>query len=374
MLALLRFALPAIALLLGGLALTTVADGARWGALLLHAEPLAWLGAVAGAYLAWVRRQRALALGLLVGVGSGSLALRAPLPPRPELGPVPGWMSRVRRCAGALEAPGDDATVLVWTVPPGQSPHELVADVVRLSPDVAVLLRLRDPAVVDAVVSLLGGESAWVEGEGGGVGVYTKGELPLCGEDHLWSGPEAAATRYAFTFVKLPSGDTFPLLAGWLPAPTDAVDWDLAYREVTAGLGSLAADLGAVAPLVVADASATSTYRHLDGALAGAGLRAVGVPPNWPARLGPVPGLPLQPFDRAWVGPGWRARAYRLDARVGLHAPVWLQLSPGRRTAAYQRPTSPTPLGDRTTLASTSPTTSPAPRVSPPPANSPPAR
>ena len=79
---------------------------------------------------------------------------------------------------------------------------------------------------------------------------------------------------------------------------------------------------------------APTTFRHVSGYLAGAGLTEAVGPPTWPARLGPIPFLPVHSLDRVWLGDAWAVTDVRaLDRNGSARRPLVVDLEPVSATA-----------------------------------------
>lgn len=319
------------------------ADAAGWSALILHAEPLLWLAAALGAYGAVQVRRYSLAVLLVFGTTGAAVLWRLPLPaPRP-VAPAPAppaWLGSVRRCAASLAAPEGGVSLLQWTVDPGMDAAAIVRTVVALSPDVTVLHRLTDASVLDRIQGALGGDILLEAAEApwNSVGLHTRGEFPLCGPAGVWREGAAPGPGYLLAFVSPAEDRTFPLLVTRLPEPYLSPEWATSVDVTLQQLGVVFDALAAPAALLVADASATATYHVLNARLGESGMRVIPTPPNWPIHVEGLAFLPLHPYDRAWSGPAWSPRAWRVDVDAGTHAPLYFTLEPARRTGRYQAP------------------------------------
>ncbi len=301
-------------------------DSERWSAIVLHAEPIAWVLGVWAVYGFWWAAQRRRALTVAVGVTLAGAVLHVPptwvsRSPRPE---APAWLAGVQRCAAALGTPEDTARILSWNVADVDDTARVGQVVAAASPDLTVLYGVADEVLADALRAELGGESI-VLGAPHPAVVHTRGVFHLCGDDAQWSDASGATLLFAGT-----TPDTaFPLLLGHLPAPTDPGGWAASASAARGALAMLVDRLASRSTVVLADAHSTATFYRVDADLLDAGAVGVAMPPSWPARLGALPFLPLHPWDRAWVGPGWRsAGAWRLRAAVGVRAPILVRLEP----------------------------------------------
>lgn len=334
--------------LFGGLiaasaAVAATADGAQWSALVLQVEPLLWLTALVGGYLLVQARRRALAAALVFGVAGAAVLWRLPLPafgvPAP-MPPTPDWLAPVQRCAATIGVPDAEVSVLQWTVDPEMDPDVIVRTVVALSPDLTVLNRLTDSSVLDRIQAALGGDIVFQapEARWNSIGLHTRGEFPLCGQAGVWVEGIAPGPGYLVAFVSPAVDKTFPLVVARLPEPWEGDRWASSVEATTQQMGVVLDALAAPAALLLADASSTRTYHVLDARLAANGMHPIATPPNWPIRVEGLPFLPLHPYDRAWSGVAWHARAWRVDVETGTHAPLYFKLEPARRVGAYRAP------------------------------------
>jgi endonuclease/exonuclease/phosphatase (EEP) superfamily protein YafD len=88
--------------------------------------------------------------------------------------------------------------------------------------------------------------------------------------------------------------------------------------------------------VIAGDTNTPRTVSRFGGLLAGAGLTEAVAGPSWPARLGPIPALPLYTLDRAFVGPSWTVASVEA-LRAGVpsdHLAVVARLKPTSATAA----------------------------------------
>ena len=315
-----------VAMVLVGAGVAVSADANRWSALLLHGEPLLMIAAAYATVLARGWRRFAIALGALLAFS----AQRVPSRGFSSASELPDWAARVRECAEEAGAPMGPVRVMQWTLDPGVDLEVVLARVVEQSPEIAVLQRLSEEAVAAALVAELGGEYLYRDG----TAIYTRGAFNRCGDEDRWA--DGIRSRYAETlvFAGAASGTIFPLLVTSFPGPLDAGDWAGEMSAATSRVAGLAQGAMARTTIVVADASAPRSYRHLDGAFARAGLFAAPAPPNWPTRLGSLPLLSLHPYDRLWAGEGWEvALSLRLPAWTGSRAPVLTVLRSAGQTA-----------------------------------------
>jgi hypothetical protein len=335
-----RRSLPSLLLFVAlggaGLAVGRRADHAAWSALVLHAEPLllvlgAWLVFLAGTF-----GRRGLAVAILAGGVVAMVGVRLPYALPEVAASPPEWTSTVQRCVGGLHAPRSGVRLLQWTLDGVTDPAPVIAVAELTKPDVVVLQHLADPALAEAVLQVVGGESRMHAPEGGGEGVavIARGGFHPCGEALEWS--EAMDSPYGYTvhFVGVPPDTVVPLLVTRLPGILDGGGWSERMATATARVSGAIAGLQSPSMVVVADAAAPRTYRYLDAQMAALGLGTVPVPPSWPARWGGLPLLTLHPYDRVWAGVAWRVEAARrVDATVGTRAPILTVLAPAQAEA-----------------------------------------
>lgn len=293
-------------------------------ALLLHAEPLLLVFAVWGiAVLRW-RGRPGLSFGLAAGTVAAFAAVRLPLPIGPASAEPPAWSGPVGRCAAALDAPADPVRLLQWTLDGDEDPATVRAVVAAAEANV-VVLHGADTAAVGGALESTGGESRVYPGVDGApaTAIVAAGGFHPCGDTLEWSDAMDTPDGYALTFVGVPPSTVFPLVVARFPGPLAPGDWAARMSAATRRVLDVTAGLQGASTVVVAEAPAPRTYRHLDGRMAAVGLGSVPVPPSWPARVGPVPLLTLHPYGRMWAGPIWRiTRTSRVLAPEGSHAPV----------------------------------------------------
>ncbi|MFN7143147.1 MAG: hypothetical protein ACK4YP_05180 [Myxococcota bacterium] len=325
----------AVAVGAAGALVGLAADRFATSALLLHAEPLLLVLAVWGiAVLRW-RGRPALSVGLAVGTVAAVAAVRLPLPIVPASAEPPAWSGPVGRCAAALDAPVDPVRLLQWTLDGHEDPATVRAVVAAAEANV-VVLHGADPAVVGGALESTGGESRMYPGVDGvpATAIVAAGGFHPCGETLEWSDAMDTPEGYALSFVGVPPSTVFPLVVTRFPGPLPPGDWGARMSAATDRVVDAIAGLQGASTVLVADAPAPRTYRHLDGRMAAVGLASVPVPPSWPARVGPVPLLTLHPYGRMWAGPIWRVtRTSRVLAPEGTHAPVLAVLEGPRRPA-----------------------------------------
>lgn len=290
--------------------------------MLLHGEPLFCIAAVFSMYLAYAGGRRDIATGIATGTILAAAAIRVPAGAEAE--PAVAALRSVNSCARGLPAPEDRVTLLQWQVDGGTDSEFVRALVATMEADLVVLRGVTDASLGDALREDLGGEPLFVPADG--LLLYTRGAFDLCGDDAYSWGTDGVTA----VFARISEGTVFPLVAARVAGVLEGPGWGGARAEAGKRLGAMLATLESAATVVLADASAPRTYRHLDAGMRAAGLAPLAVPPNWPARIGPLPFLPLHPYDRAWAGPVWRVESSRaLRTPRGTRAPVVTVLRPG---------------------------------------------
>ncbi len=301
------------------------------------AEPLVWIAAAWCVYATVVglraRRTRA-AIGLLalgIGLTVGTAWRHRPHPPvRP--GAPPAWADHVQRCARALTPPVDPVRLLQWSLSGEEDGAAVVGRIVAAAPDVAVLHGPVDAAVGRALTEELGGEFVVrpASDRDDGRLVLTRGAFHRCGDASHWSDAVDGPYGTTLLFVGTSSETSWPLIVGRLPAPWHrSPRWSKETRLARDRVAALAEVLDAPSTIVTLDSPVGASAPTLDAAMLGARLLPTAAAPNWPARIGRLPGLPLHPWDRAWVGPAWKfVRSLRVPVRAGVRDPVVTELHP----------------------------------------------
>lgn len=306
-----------------GVAVGWINDDSRLTATLLLLEPLLLVLGIWAATIARWRGASGVSLGISFGLVGATLAVRLPYPTvPPELSP-PEWTDPVHRCASAIDMPVDPVRVLQWTLDGAVTRDDVLATVRAAQADVVVLHRVTNPTLFDEVAEAFGGESRLRGAEGGATGILASGGFHPCGGASEWTDPEAADT--SVQFVGVPPDTIFPLVVTRIQSAMDADAGRAASLRQTL---SVLSGIQGASTVVVADAPGPRSSRDLSLEFGRIGLASLPVPPTWPARMGVLPLLTVHPFTRVWVGPIWRVvRAQRASARVGLHAPVVIELA-----------------------------------------------
>lgn len=310
------------------------ADRAWWSAALLHLEPLLVVAVLFATYLALMAGRRARGFAIAGGGLAGFSLMGLPATVSPATPPAPEWAAPVAACAGGMRAPVDDFRLLQWTLDADTSGEEVRRLVSMLAPGVTVLHGVRDARLVRAIASENGAEPLWISQGETGLAILTTGVFHLCRDADLWGDAQDDPYGAALVFVGVTPDTTFPLVVGRLPGPGQPLAWGARMEEAQGGLAALLGALQVPTAIVAADASAPWSYRWLDGRMVALGLRPLRVPPSWPAHLGPLPALPLHPYDRLWAGPAWTTTSSRrVAARTGARAPILTELTPAVRQA-----------------------------------------
>lgn len=123
-----------------------------------------------------------------------------------------------------------------------------------------------------------------------------------------------------------------PLMIVQLPDPESASQLGAWSQQLVQGVEHVARAVqlvGARRMLVVGNFQAPTGAQVIAQPLRATGLRAVRTPPNWPARLGGMPFLPLHALDQVWAGPAWHAqRARALEGADQKRDPIQVDLTP----------------------------------------------
>lgn len=296
-----------------GLATSAVGEGSVVGALVLWGEPLLLLvGVHLVLALLWDHRW-GLALATLAGFGLGGLALRRPAVPEPVYDLEPEWAARMQACARHPVERRAPLRVMSWTLDPA-SPLPELSSVSGQSADIYVLHGLAQPALAEGLAAQLQGEALFLPAGATdhGLALVVRGAFQRCGgAEDSWSqalGPPGAGGRAVLTFPEVKGVGVVPLVAARLPRPEGELGvagWPAEVQTGARSLAALARALGAGRVVVVGDFGVPRTFRKAAGALLGAGLREADAPPNWPHRIGSLPGLPLHALERLWVGDEW---------------------------------------------------------------------
>ncbi len=322
-----------------GLATGSVGERTAVGAAVLWTEPfLLAFGLYAALALAAERRPGA-ALGLLLGLTGGALALRrAPEPILPAEEDA-DWAELLRDCANLPQRAQEPVRLIHWTLSPRERQWIDTDMLLRASPDIVVLHGLQDADPIERLARALQGEAKLlrVEGTPDSVGLVVRGAFQYCGsEEDSWAvtlpGAEGRGARTLLTFPEVSDVGIVPLLSVQLSRAGRPAEWRRWPDRLVEGARQTAALATAIGPrrmVVTGDFGAPPTFRRVASHLLGAGLMEVAVPATWPARVAAVPALPVHALDRVWVGESWADGAARvLDAGVEPRAPLLVELNP----------------------------------------------
>lgn len=320
-------------LVTSGLVAGYLADSQRFSALLLVAEPFLDLACVLMAYACWSGQHRPLGVSFLFGILGNFAAVRVPWPaPPPAEAPalLPGWLQQVQNCLPSVGWPQDGLRILQWTAEGDLQMEEVVEVLVALRPDLFLLSGTDSLDLAVRLNSELGGEYEIQPSEGAFPGrvLLARGAFHICGDSSRWS-----LQTSTFGFAGITPDTIVPLLVSWHEGPFDSRPWQQ-QRDRWGEEELLLEHLQSPATILAVDAPALPTWRYLQAGLREVGLTNVATPPNWPVRLLQMPMLPLHPYDRLWVGPGWNISAsQRVKVRSGRRAPVLTTLEPASNTA-----------------------------------------
>ncbi len=323
-----------------GLVLGVLGERTPVTAMLLWLEPLLLgLGAYGVLALILSRRPR-MAFGLALGLGlmaSGArLREQDPAPPWTP----PDFVQELRGCALATEPISRPVRLLVWTVSPATRP-DLEALVQTAQPDLVLIGGTADPDLGASLQEALGGEVLTLDADRGPSEMLlaVRGAFQYCGEQRdSWVLDLQGETRAVLSFPEVAGVGILPLMAVHLEGPGGPDRWaGWSDRLATDGhaLAGIADALGSRDLVMFGDLRAPSTFTQLRGTLRGAGLAPVPTPPTWPARVGPLPMLPLHTLDQVWAGEGWQSASSRaLESGGQPRAPILVELTPARGTAS----------------------------------------
>lgn len=322
-----------LATIAAGTAIAIESDGAWWSAELLVAEPLVLVAAALLLYGLLVRGWWIVASLLLVAFAGNALLARIPRPGSSQVDQAPPWAAEAQRCATGLELPTASFRLLQWTVEAGTPVAAVVSAVERSSADVVVLQGDLDTDLADAVAASLGGESRLIGGAPP-VGIFTRGVLHPCGTSVIYTAHPEDGRGYTLAFVGARDGASFPLLVGHLPPVTPGRDWEQTTKAIRDELGSVVGALQSSSLVVAMDAHAPWTWSRLNARLAAVGMRLVPTALDWPRQLGPLPWLPVHPYNRLWIGQAWVwGDSARVHVETGSRAPIVTDVDPRVHTA-----------------------------------------
>lgn len=326
-------ALLSLSVVAAGAAIAIESDGAWWSAGVLVAEPALLVAAAVVVYALIARGWWLVAALLLLAVAGNTLLARVPRPGSSQVDSAPAWAPEAQRCATTLALPTTSFRLLQWTIEPGTSAEEVEAVVARSAADVAVLQGAVDPDLTRAVGELMGGESRLVGGAPP-IAVFTRGVFHPCAGSEIFSAHMGDGRGFVVAFVGAREGASFPLVAAQMPAVTPSQEWERTARDIRDELGATVGALQASTLVVAMDAHAPWTWSRLNARFAAVGMRLVPTALDWPRTVGPLPWLPVHPFNRLWIGHAW---AWGDSARVrvdsGSRAPIVTDVDPRVHTA-----------------------------------------
>lgn len=299
-----RLALPVAtiaALVLGSCLVARSADGARWSAAILLAEPLIAVGLVGAAYAARALSHRALAGAILLGWVLAAAGARLPLGAGDEPRLPPFYGQEVGGCAGGLSLPTRDVEVLAWSA--ADVDAATAVDALASERADIVVAYARDPAALaEDLQARRGGES--ILPSPGGPVLWTAGAFHLCGSGTAWAEGDAG-DGVALAFAGVDDALTLPIVAGSVPRLLSA-GWDLAAAGARGRIGGMLDALQSSLAVAIVDGAGARTWSRLRAGVRRAGLEVAPGPPTWPARVLGLPALPLHPSTAAFYGPAWR--------------------------------------------------------------------
>jgi hypothetical protein len=331
-----------------GALLGWVSERSFLSAFLLLGEPVLLALAVYAFAVLLLHRRVVSAAFLVAGVSIGAMAVRWPARASTPPSAKADWIGRVQDCANDALPVGAPVRVLVWQPDRRKAVDAQVAELVAVRPDVVVMEHDVDEALASALAGALGGESKLIDG---GMAIVVRGVFSYCSgrtvagtpasDEDVWEALlPAAGDRTAKLVVAFPGIEgvgVFPLLVVRLDEPGRVSEWRSWPHRLDEGariVSAVAHTVGSGRMIVVGDFEAPTTFRHLAGYLAGAGLTEAVGPPTWPARLGPLPFLPVHSLDHVWLGDAWVASDVRALGRAGsARLPLLADLEPVSATA-----------------------------------------
>lgn len=322
-----------------GAAVGFVGERSAVGAFVLWTEPLlAGLGLYAVLALLLVMRRPVRAAALALGLVGGAAALHPGVQPTPLDGTEAAWSERQRDCMRMIDAAEAPITVGLWTHAGPLDPDAL-GKLLDHKLDVLVLLGPGAEAGSAQAQERLRGERKVIPGTtpSRDVALVVRGHFQFCGgHEDIWEMPlpayEGGQARALFSLPVVDSKGAVPLLAVALDPAGPPRAWPSWSSRVYAGARHVAGLVRALGPrraVLVGDLQSPRAFRGVRAHLLGAGLVSAAVPASWPARLGPVPALPLHPLDRVWHGSGWtRERAEAPNLGRQPRRPLVVELRP----------------------------------------------
>lgn len=300
------------------------------GLLLLLGEPVLWM--LLAGLLLWGLMRRKLIVSTAASCAWLLLVLGARTPATAQSVDLslPGPSPTVRACAAHAVEPTGPLRVVSWNS--GGQPLQAAEALLDLDADLYVVQELRSPEDLDALSTQLQGTASEVGVQfaeafaGAGTGlVVREGWFGVCGsaQEELWTQELGAqGERRALSTLSFPVVDgvgMVPLISVHADRPAGPMElpgWPDTLAQTGAQLARTAAALEAPGVVVLGDTNSHGTFRQMNARMRGAGLAWTGGGASWPARLGPVPMLPLYQLDRAWTGRAWQVDSVR-TARLG---------------------------------------------------------
>ncbi|MCK6524296.1 endonuclease/exonuclease/phosphatase family protein [Myxococcota bacterium] len=316
-----------------------IGEGLVFTTLTLAAEPALWFVALSlTLHLALGGRALA-ALTTAFALLAFAVGVRQPQPPDSNHKAPAAITTVVKACAATLGAPQGEVTVATWNVAGSTDARGIARALIDLNADVIAAQEVRGQELWSEVIGYLltyqeslynevvargaspSPDTALVQGQyiegmgGAGIGVIVRGGFfGRCGDERfagvtvpMPAAPERIANA-VLTFPVLPGVGAFPFVAVHLdrPAgPSELGGWGARIGRAGRLLAGVSRSLDADTIVIAGDTNTHRTFSRFGGLLAGAGLTEAVAGPSWPARLGPIPALPLYTLDRAFVGPSW---------------------------------------------------------------------
>jgi endonuclease/exonuclease/phosphatase family metal-dependent hydrolase len=346
-----------------------IGEGLTFTTLTLAAEPALWFFGLSLALNFAVNARTLAALTTGFALLAFAVGVRLPQPPDSNHKAPTAITTVVKTCAASLGAPEGEVTVATWNVAGDEDARAIARALLTLNADVIAAQEVRGEALWAEVIGHLlthqealynevvargaspSPDTALVQGQyieamgGAGIGVVVRGGFfGRCGEERFAGVTvpmPAAGERVAnavLTFPVLPGVGAFPFVAVHLdrPAgPSELGGWGARIGRAGRLLAGVSRSLDVDSIVIAGDTNTHRTFSRFSGLLAGAGLTEAIAGPSWPARLGPIPSLPLYTLDRAFVGPSWTVASVKA-LRAGLpsdHLAVVARLRPTTATA-----------------------------------------
>lgn len=311
---------------------------------LLLAEPLLWMGLALAFLRALTRRRWLVATASASGLMAVAVGLRTHAAPiAVDLG-LEGPTPTLRSCASHASAPAGPLRLVSWNtegalVDAMPALLELDAQIYVLQElDWQALAELEHQAITRAPEQDTGSLFVPAVGDVGSGVLVTDGWFGVCGAEQteIWVQElPAQGDRSALSALSFPTVEgvgMLPLITFHADRPRglgEALDWPGTLAGTSAQLARTAAALEEPGVVVVGDSNSHGTFRNYRARMRGGGLAWVGGGASWPARLGPLPALPIYQVDRAWAGAGWRvARVQTLRLSGSAHLALVVDLIP----------------------------------------------